>query len=42
MSERCYDQSQVFGGVIDVLEAVGAVYAIWGGLAVVMSRSWSR
>ena len=35
MSERCYDQSQVFGGVIDVLEAVGAVYAIWGGLAVV-------
>ncbi len=35
MSERRYDQSQVFGGVIDVLEAVGAVYAIWGGLAVV-------
>lgn len=23
------------GGVIDVLEAIGAVYAIWGGLAVV-------
>ena len=35
MSEHRYDQSQVFGGVIDVLEAVGAVYAIWGGLAVV-------
>lgn len=35
MSERPYDQAQVFGGVIDVLEAVGAVYAIWGGLAVV-------
>lgn len=35
MSERRYDQSQVFGGVIDILEAIGAVYAIWGGLAVV-------
>jgi hypothetical protein len=30
-----YDQAQTFGGVIDVLEAVGATYAIWGGLAVV-------
>ena len=30
-----YDQAQAFGGVIDVLEAVGATYAIWGGLAVV-------
>lgn len=29
-----YEQSQSFGGVIDVLEAVGATYAIWGGLAV--------
>jgi hypothetical protein len=29
------EQSQAFGGVIDVLEAVGALYAIWGGLAVV-------
>lgn len=31
-----YDQAQAFGGVIDVLEAVGATYAIWGGMAVVM------
>jgi hypothetical protein len=30
-----YDQSQAFGGVIDVLEAIEAQYAIWGGLAVV-------
>lgn len=29
------EQSRAFGGVIDVLEAVGALYAIWGGLAVV-------
>lgn len=30
-----YEQGQAFGGVIDVLEAIGAGYAIWGGLAVV-------
>ena len=30
-----YEQSQAFGGVIDALEAIGAWYAIWGGLAVV-------
>ncbi len=30
-----YEQGQAFGGVIDVLEAIGANYAIWGGLAVV-------
>jgi len=30
-----YDQSRVFGGVIDVLESVGARYAIWGGMAVI-------
>lgn len=30
-----YDQSQAFGGVIDVLEAIGAKYAIGGGMAVV-------
>ena len=30
-----YEQSQAFGGVIDVLEAIGANYAIWGGLAVI-------
>jgi hypothetical protein len=30
-----YEQSHAFGGVIDVLEAIGAQYAIWGGLAVV-------
>ncbi|MCA9946320.1 MAG: hypothetical protein KC449_22710 [Anaerolineales bacterium] len=34
MSET-YEQNQAFGGVIDVLEAVGAQYAIWGGIAVV-------
>ncbi|MGB4950576.1 MAG: hypothetical protein WBO55_08080 [Rhizobiaceae bacterium] len=31
-----YEQGQAFGGVIDVLEAIGAAYAIWGGLAVVV------
>lgn len=30
-----YHQIQSFGGVIDVLEAVGATYAIWGGMAVI-------
>ena len=30
---REYEQGQVFGSVIDVLEAVSAIYAIWGGLA---------
>lgn len=30
-----YDQNLAFGRVIDVLEAIGARYAIWGGLAVV-------
>jgi hypothetical protein len=30
-----YEQGQAFGGVIDVLEAIGARYAIWGGMAVV-------
>lgn len=30
-----YEQEQAFGGVIDVLEAIGASYAIWGGMAVV-------
>ena len=30
-----YEQGQAFGGVIDVLEAIGAAYAIWGGMAVV-------
>ena len=29
------EQQQAFGGVIDVLEAIGAVYAIWGGWAVI-------
>jgi hypothetical protein len=27
-----YEQSHAFGGVIDVLEAIGATYAIWGGI----------
>lgn len=30
-----YEQGQAFGGVIDALEAIGAHYAIWGGMAVV-------
>ena len=30
-----YEQNQSFGHVIDILEAIGATYAIWGGLAVV-------
>ena len=30
-----FEQSLVFGTVIDVLEAIGATYAIWGGVAVV-------
>ncbi|KAA3662228.1 MAG: hypothetical protein DWQ04_14065 [Chloroflexi bacterium] len=30
-----YEQGQAFGGVIDVLEAIDAQYAIWGGIAVV-------
>jgi hypothetical protein len=30
-----YEQSQAFGGVIDGLEAIGAPYAIWGGMAVI-------
>lgn len=29
------EQGRAFGGVVDVLEAIGATYAIWGGLAVV-------
>lgn len=33
---RDYDQGQAFGGVIDVLEAIDATYAIWGGMAVVV------
>ena len=31
-----YDQNQAFGEVIDVLEAIGAQYAIWGGMAVIV------
>lgn len=30
-----YEHGQAFGGVIDVLEAIGAQYAIWGGMAVI-------
>lgn len=29
------EQSRAFGGVIDILEAIGATYAIWDGLSVV-------
>lgn len=31
---NAYEQNLSFGNVIDILEAVGATYAIWGGLAV--------
>lgn len=34
MSTPSSDLIRAFGGVIDVLEAIGAGYAIWGGLAV--------
>ena len=30
-----YEYGQAFGGVIDVLEAIDARYAIWGGVAVI-------
>jgi hypothetical protein len=30
------EQDRAFGGVIDILEAMGVEYAIWGGVAVVM------
>lgn len=30
-----YEHGQAFGGVIDVLEAIGAGYAIWGGVTVI-------
>ncbi len=29
------EQARSFTGVIDVLEAISAIYAIWGGLSVV-------
>ena len=29
------EQQEVFGGVIDILEEIGAVYAIWGGWATI-------
>lgn len=35
MNPPAYEQAQAFGGVIDVLEAVGADYAIWGGMATI-------
>jgi len=34
LSTPSSDLIRAFGGVIDVLEAIGAGYAIWGGLAV--------
>lgn len=30
-----YEQGQAFGEVIGLLEAIGATYAIWGGMAVI-------
>lgn len=36
MAQVQLEQDRAFGGVIDILEAVGIEYAIWGGVAVVM------
>jgi len=33
MSNAQLEQNRAFGGVIDILEAVGIEYAIWGGVA---------
>jgi hypothetical protein len=35
MSSYSDEQQKAFGGVIDVLEALGISYAIWGGVAVI-------
>ncbi len=36
MSEAALEQNRAFGGVIDVLEALGIEYFIWGGVAVAL------
>jgi len=36
MTEMQLEQQRAFGGVIDILEATGIEYVIWGGVAVVM------
>jgi hypothetical protein len=33
MPERPLDQTRAFGGVVDILEAMGVEYLIWGGVA---------
>lgn len=35
MAQNPLEQEKAFGSVLDVLNAIGATYAIWGGLAVV-------
>ena len=36
MSDVQLEQNRAFGGVIDILEATGVEYAIWGGVAATM------
>ena len=36
MAEAQLEQNRAFGGIIDILEAIGIEYLIWGGVAVVM------
>ena len=36
MSETLLEQNRAFGGVIDILEALGIEYFIWGGVAVAL------
>ena len=33
MPEKSLDQTRAFGGVVDILEAMGVEYLIWGGVA---------
>lgn len=35
MTESAIEQHQAFGGVIDILQAIGIEYVIWGGVAAV-------
>jgi hypothetical protein len=36
MTDMQLDQQRAFGGVIDILEATGIEYVIWGGVAAIM------
>jgi hypothetical protein len=35
MADVQLEQNRAFGGVIDILEAIGIEYVIWGGVAVI-------